>query len=50
MSISTGVGILTHAAWGFVVFGILVLVDSFVIKSPPAPPDHAAADDDDKAA
>jgi hypothetical protein len=38
MSISVGVGILSHAAWGFVVFGILVLIDNFVIKSPPAPP------------
>jgi hypothetical protein len=39
MSISVGVGILTRGAWGFVVFGILVLIDSFVIKSaPPAAP------------
>jgi len=38
MSISIGVGILSHPAWGFVVFGILVLVDNFVFKSqPPAP-------------
>ena len=35
MSISIGVGILTRGAWGFVVFGILVLVDSFVIKNDP---------------
>ena len=33
MSISVGVGILSHPAWGFVVFGILVLIDNFVIKS-----------------
>jgi len=38
MSISIGVGILSHAAWGFVAFGILVLIDSFIFKSePPAP-------------
>jgi len=42
MSISIGVGILSRAAWGFVAFGILVLIDSFVIKGhPPCPPDHA---------
>ncbi|MGA2965217.1 MAG: hypothetical protein ABSD64_03325 [Terriglobales bacterium] len=47
MSISIGVGILSHAAWGFVVFGILVLVDNFLVKSdPPAPPDHAAGEGD----
>jgi len=51
MSISIGVGILSKGAWGFVIFGILVLIDNFVIKSPPAPPQqHAAADEDDKAA
>jgi len=38
MSISVGVGILTHAAWGFVVFGVLVLIDNFIFKSAPAPP------------
>lgn len=38
MSISIGVGILSHAAWGFVVFGILVLIDNFLFKGePPAP-------------
>jgi hypothetical protein len=38
MSISIGVGILSHAAWGFVIFGILVLIDNFIFKSePPAP-------------
>jgi hypothetical protein len=42
MSISIGVGILSRAAWGFVAFGILVLIDNFVIKGhPPCPPDHA---------
>ena len=45
MSISIGVGILTRGAWGFVVFGILVLVDSFLLKSPPAPELPAAEDD-----
>jgi len=37
MSISVGVGILSRAAWGFVIFGILVLVDNFVFKSSPPP-------------
>jgi hypothetical protein len=47
MSISVGVGILSHPAWGFVVFGILVLIDNFLIKSePPAPPDPAAREGD----
>jgi hypothetical protein len=51
MSISVGVGILSRGAWGFVIFGILVLIDSFVIKSsPPAPPDHADAEREDTAA
>jgi hypothetical protein len=40
MSISIGIGILSRAAWGFVAFGILVLIDNFVIPSPPAPPDR----------
>jgi len=44
MSISIGIGILSKAAWGFVAFGILVLVDNFVIPSPPSPPDHAVAE------
>jgi len=35
MSISIGVGILSHAAWGFVAFGALVLIDTFLFKSPP---------------
>lgn len=42
MSISIGIGILSRAAWGFVAFGILVLIDNFVIPyRPPAPPDRA---------
>ena len=41
MSISIGIGILSRAAWGFVTFGILVLIDNFVLPSgPPAPPDR----------
>jgi hypothetical protein len=40
MSISIGIGILSRAAWGFVAFGILVLIDNFVIPSPPASPDR----------
>jgi hypothetical protein len=41
MSISIGIGILTRGAWGFVAFGILVLIDNFVLPSgPPAPPDR----------
>ena len=50
MSISVGVGILSQAAWGFVAFGVLVLIDSFVIKSPPAPPDRAVSEREDTAA
>lgn len=43
MSISIGVGILSRGAWGFVIFGILVLIDNFVFPSrPPVPPEHAA--------
>jgi hypothetical protein len=44
MSIAIGLGILSKAAWGFVAFGILVLIDNFVFPSPPWPPDHAVAD------
>jgi hypothetical protein len=45
MSISIGIGILSRAAWGFVAFGILVLIDNFVIPNrSPAPPDHAVAE------
>ncbi len=47
MSISVGAGILSHPAWGFVIFGILVLIDTFVIKSPPpAPVDNALTEDE----
>jgi hypothetical protein len=38
MSIAVGIGILSRPAWGFVAFGVLVLVDAIVIKSPPLPP------------
>ena len=38
MSISIGVGILSHAAWGFIVFGVLVLIDTFIFKSQPSAP------------
>jgi hypothetical protein len=35
MSIAIGVGILSRSAWGFVIFGLLVLFDNFLVKSPP---------------
>jgi hypothetical protein len=45
MSISIGIGILSRGAWGFVTFGILVLIDNFVIPSgPPAPPDRVVVE------
>jgi hypothetical protein len=45
MSLSIGVGILIRGAWGFVVFGALVLIDNFVIPSrSPAPPHQGAAE------
>lgn len=45
MSISIGIGILSRPAWGFVAFGILVLIDNFVVKSqPPAPMDRGVAE------
>jgi hypothetical protein len=45
MSISIGVGILSRAAWGFVAFGILVLIDNFLIKGrDPAAPGHIVVD------
>jgi hypothetical protein len=47
MSISIGVGILSHPAWGFVVFGILVLVDNFVFKSQPPAPTVRIADEEE---
>ncbi|MGO9895172.1 MAG: hypothetical protein ACLPX8_13290 [Bryobacteraceae bacterium] len=41
MSISIGIGILSRPAWGFVAFGILVLIDNFLVPSrPPEPPDR----------
>lgn len=42
LSISIGIGILSRAAWGFVAFGILVLIDNFVIPSHPAAPGDPA--------
>lgn len=38
LSISVGIGILTRGAWGFLAFGVLVLIDNFVIPSPPEQP------------
>ena len=38
MSISIGVGILSRAAWGFIAFGVLVLIDTFIFKSEPMVP------------
>lgn len=46
MSISVGVGILSRPAWGFVIFGILVLLDTFLIKSPPPAPIDPVTDED----
>jgi len=41
MSISIGIGILSRAAWGFVAFGIFVLIENFVIPGrPPEPPER----------
>jgi hypothetical protein len=38
LSIAIGVGILSRPAWGFVAFGLLVLADAMMIKSPPPRP------------
>lgn len=38
LSIAIGIGILSKPAWGFVIFGILVLADTLLIKSPPPDP------------
>jgi hypothetical protein len=38
LSISIGIGILSRGAWGFVAFGILVLIDNFVFPSRPVEP------------
>lgn len=46
MSISVGIGILSRAAWGFVIFGILVLLDNFVFKSSPPPPGTDVLEED----
>jgi hypothetical protein len=48
MSISVGVGILSRGAWGFVIFGILVLIDNFVIKSPACAAGFDAGEGDDR--
>jgi hypothetical protein len=45
VSLSIGVGILTRGAWGFVIFGVLVLIDTFIIPShEPPPPQRAVAE------
>jgi len=45
LSISIGIGIVSRAAWGFVGFGILVLIDNFVAPyRPPAAGDRAVAE------
>jgi len=38
MSISIGVGILSHAAWGFVAFGLLALIETLIFKVQSSPP------------
>jgi hypothetical protein len=43
LSISIGIGILSRGAWGFVIFGILVLVDNFVFPTRPVEPPPRAA-------
>ena len=40
ISISIGVGILSRGAWGFVIFGVLALLDTFVFHSHPVPPER----------
>ena len=45
LSISIGVGILSRGAWGFVAFGILVLIDNFVFPAPAVPPPPPAPSD-----
>lgn len=44
MSISIGIGILSRGAWGFVAFGILVLIDNFLLPSPPPPPERVVVE------
>jgi hypothetical protein len=47
LSISIGIGILSRGAWGFVVFGLLVLIDNFVFPSrPPEPGEHVVVERD----
>jgi hypothetical protein len=47
MSMAIGIGILSRPAWGFIAFGILVLLDNFLVPVRPVePPAHAAADGD----
>jgi hypothetical protein len=45
LSISIGIGILSRGAWGFVAFGILVLIDNFVFPSRRSEPPARVADD-----
>jgi hypothetical protein len=45
LSISIGIAILTRGAWGFLIFGVLVLIDNFVFPSrPPEAPPPVAED------
>ncbi len=30
-ALAVGIGILTHPAWGFIAFGVLVLLDNFLL-------------------
>jgi hypothetical protein len=47
LSISIGIGILSRGAWGFVAFGILVLIDNFIFPSRPVEPAPRTAVDRD---
>jgi hypothetical protein len=44
MSISIGIGVLSRPAWGFIIFGILLLIDNFIVKSPPPAPARVDAE------
>jgi hypothetical protein len=47
MSVAIGIGILSRPAWGFIAFGILVLLDNFLVPARPVePPVRTAADGD----
>jgi hypothetical protein len=47
MSVAIGIGILSRPAWGFIAFGILVLLDNFLVPPHPVePPARTAADGD----